>query len=515
MARISLLGGSYKQASAIAGAQRCINLYPEFNSERSQAPAQVTHYSRPGLTALGTPPIIGAGRALYAATTGQLYCVIDQNVYYINAEYAYTLLGTLPSAVSTPVSIIDNGITAFLVDGSLFGSQIDLATNTLTQITDPNFLGGTRADFLDGFVVLNQPNTIKWYCTESYSNVFNNLFIGQKTAWPDLIQTLIVNERQAWIFGRYKAEIWQNAGLAPFPFQLLSGNIIEHGIAGPYAIARQDVNIYWVSESPEGSRLAMRGVGNSAERISTHAIEHEWLTYQTVADCICTTYQIRGHQFVCFDFPIADRTWVFDEVTQEWHEEAWYDTNGNQHLTRDTFKAYAYGLNLSIDWITGQLYQKDESNFTDNGLALQYKRGFPHFVDNMSMSRLTLWRVIADMECGTGGQSQAAIRVSGVGTAFQSNAFQNNAFQIIQVELQPTEIYPNVWLKISRDRGNTFFTHSVQQLGVPGPKGYAQRPSFNRCGMAYDLVLLLEWSGPLRSALNGVFAEIEEHAGDV
>ena len=162
MPRIPLLGGAYQQSSVIAGAQRCINLYVEFNSERAQAPVQATHYSRPGLTPKGTPPLTGRGRALYAATTGQLYCVINQNVYFIDQNFAYTLLGTLPSAVATPVSIADNGTFAFLVDGSAFGSQIQLDNNNLSEISDPNFHGGTRVDFLDGFVIFNKPNTILW-----------------------------------------------------------------------------------------------------------------------------------------------------------------------------------------------------------------------------------------------------------------------------------------------------------------------------------------------------------------
>ena len=484
MARIPLLGGAYRQASLIAGAQRCINLYPEMNSEKSQSPVPVTHYSRPGLTPLGTPPIIGNGRALYAATTGQVYCVINQSVYYIDPDFNYTLLGTLPSAVSTPVDITDNGIFAFLVDGSTFGSQIQLSNNTMTQITDPNFLGGTSTDFLDGFVIFNQPNTVNWYCTQFYSNVFNPLFIGQKTAWPDLIVSLIVNERQAWIFGQYKAEVWFNAGLAPFPFQLLSGSIVEQGLAGPYALAKQDVNVYWLAQAPEGSRIAVKGAGlaNQAQRISTNAIEDEWLTYPTVADCVCTTYQIRGHQFVHFDFPTADRTWVFDELTQEWHEEAWFDSNGVQHRTRDLFKAYAYGLNLSLDWTNGQLYQRDESNFTDNGAALVYRRGFPHLLDNNNFNPITVWRIIADMECGEGPNVGPT---GGTG--------------------------PAIILRISRDRGFTYTTHSIVNLGVPG--GVNTKPTWNRCGLAYDFVPELQWEGPMHTALNGVFAVVEDSPG--
>jgi hypothetical protein len=72
---------------------------------------------------------------------------------------------------------------------------------------------------------------------------------------------------------------------------------------------------------------------------------------------------------------------VFDAATKKWHEEAWYDTNGVQHRTLDTFKAYAYGTNVSLDWKTGALYQRDTTNFTDNGVACVYSHDFPHLLD--------------------------------------------------------------------------------------------------------------------------------------
>lgn len=526
MPRIPLLGGSYKQPSVIAGAQRCVNLYPEINSQQSQAPVQITHYSRPGLVALSSPPVLGQGRALYVTTLGDLYAVVDRAVYYIDPDWRWTQVGSLFTVTNTPVSIADNGKTAFLVDGDFSGSQIDLPTRTFSQITDPNFLGSTRADFLDSFVVFNEPNTPNWYCTESNSNVFNGLFFGTKTAWPDNVQTIIVNERYAWIMGRYKSEVWQNAGLVPFPFALVSGSIVEHGVAGAYAVTRQDVNIYWLSESVEGARMAMRGAQGLAERISTHAIEKEWLDYPRVDDCICTAYQIRGHAFIFFDFPTADRTWVFDEATREWHEQATFDTNGVQHRMRSLFKAYAYNTNIAQDWNTGQIYRIDENAFTDAGTNIVYQRGFPHLIDEQNFARLTVWRVIADMECGTGDPIVTVTRVIPTPTGLPYSFIDmtnplvtliDYGSPVIGTESIPVETlnYPQVWLKISRDRGNTFFTHSMQQLGIPGPPGYFTRPTFNRCGYAYDMVPMLEWTGPVRTALNGVVVEIEDHPGDL
>lgn len=497
MARIPLLGGAYKQASLIAGAQRSVNLYPEFYTERAQSPVNVTHYSRPGLTPLSQPPSPGQGRLLQVDSLGNLRAVVDSIVYHIDSDWNWHQDGQLVTNTNTPVSFSDNGVTGFFVDGSTAGSQIVLASNVLTQITDPNFLGGTRADFIDGFVIFNQPNTPNWFSTTLYSATFNGLFFGTKTTWPDNIQTLIASERQAWLMGKYKSELWVNAGTVPFPFQLLSGSIVDHGVVGPYALGRADVNIYWLAQSLDGTRLAMEGSFGTANRISTHAIEDEWLSYPRVDDCIVTTMQIRGHLFVFFDFPTADRTWVFDKATNEWHEEGWFDTNGNQHRCKDLFKTVAYGVNVSLDWNSGQLYQRDETNYSDNGLPLVYRRGMPHLVDNENFNRISVWRIIADMECG-----------NGTGVVHEdpwSVGFSPGFGPIVNRG-------PQVLLRVSRDRGFSFQTHSIQTLGLPG--GYNTKPTFNRCGVAYDFVPELEWTGPLHTALNGVFAVVEPHIGD-
>lgn len=503
MPRLSLLGGAYSQASLIAGAQRSVNLYPEHNSRTSQAPVEVTHYPRPGLTPLVGPgggPVQGPGRCLYTATNGDLYAVVGQAIYYIDPDFTFHHIEDLLTPGTTPVYISDNGVNAVVVDGSALGYNITLATRTSVQLIDPNFLGGTRDGFLDFFLFFNEPNSPNWYCTEVTSIAFNGLAFGSMTRWPGNIIALIATEDTVWLFNAQRGEVWANAGTSPFPFQPIPGTIIDHGIVGPYALAKQDTDIYWLSRSPEGARMAMKGAGQRATRISTHAIEKEWLGYARVDDCIVQTYQIRGHPFILFHFPTADRTWAFDGATDEWHEEAWYDVNGVQHRTRDTMMAYAYGKNLSLDWRTGALYQRDETNYSDNGAPVVMIRSMPHLIDEED-DRQTLWRVIADMECGNGPGVPVPTAESPWSLGF-SNGFGP------QVLVEP----PAVTLRISRDRGFSWLTHSIQPLGSQGK--YNTRPTFNRCGVATDFVVELSWEGPLKTALNGVFVVVERHEGD-
>lgn len=477
MPRIRLLGGAYSSASLIASAQRSINLYPETNPEESQAPVNVTHFQRPGLLRLSSPPSPGIARGLYTATDGTLYAVLNQTVYRIGFDYRWSVVGSLLASGTTPVYIADNGSNAIVVDGSLNGYSIDMSTFVMSTIGDPNFLGADRVDFIDSFLVLNQPGTPNWYSSDSNAITFNALAFGTKTAWPDNIVALITVEREVWLFGPYKSEISYNAGASPFPFATLPGVIIEHGCAAKYSVAKQDVNVYWLSQSPEGARMAMRGNQHSAQRISNHAVEAEWLTYARVDDAIGSVYQVRGHAFYKLHFPTVDKTWGFDEATKQWHEDLFMDVNGVLHRALNTYCAYAYGLNVAIDRRNGDLYQISESTFTDAGSAIYYERGMPHLIGDDD-ERQTVRRFIADIEAG-----------------------------------ETDVASPMISLSISRDRGGSYDNPRLLPAGSIGE--YATRPTWWNCGYGADFVFKLHWSSAAKTSLNGAFAIVERHMDDV
>lgn len=502
MPRIPLTSGAYSSASLIANAQRCVNLFPQANPRETNPPVPVTHYQRPGETPLSTPPTPGRGRALYTATNGDLYAVRDQEVFYIDPNFVWHSVGFLLTATTTPVIFADNGSDAVLVDGDISGNNIDLATRVMTVIGDPNFLGATRVDFIDSFLVFNQPNTRNWYSTLANQAVFNALYVGVKTAWPDNIVTLVTVERAVWILGKYKSELWFNAGAVPFPFQIQPGLIIEHGCVAPYSAAKQDVNCYWLSQSPEGARMVMKGTQNLAQRISTHAIEAEFLKYPRVDDAIGSTFQITGHAFYCLDFPTADKTWVFDQATDQWHEWTHIDVNGIPHRARVPFKAYAYGKNLGLDWNTAQLYQLDNTNSTDNGLPIQFLRSFPHIVSQESQ-RITLWKVIADIEVGNGTGTVQVPTLERPWSLGFSAGFGPSTL------VEP----PLISLRVSRDRGASYGNAIMVPMGAQGQ--YLTRPTWNRLGYMVDAVIELSWSTPMHTAMNGAFIEVEPHDGDI
>jgi hypothetical protein len=512
MGRVNFKGGSYNAPSLIAAAQRCLNLIPEVNPESSQnprSPIQYTDYQRPGLTLLNPCPNPGRGRGLYCATNGDLYAVVDTGVYYINPDWGWTLIGNLLVPGGNPVSMVDNGSNVVIVDGSANGNAVNLtaprppSAASFSLIGDPNFLGADRLDYIDSFFVLNQPATPNWYSSLSNQVSFNALDFGTKTAWPDNILTLAAVHRLVWLFGPYKSEIWFNAGGAAFPFQAMPGVIIEHGCAAKYSVATQDVAVYWLSQSPEGARMAMKGSPDLyAKRISTHAVEAEWKKYPRVDDAIGGCYQSIGHAFYLIHFPTADKTWAYDEATELWHERAAMDINGALHRTMESFYAFAYGVNVGLDFSTGALYAIDAGQYVDQSLVggnpaiapIECIRSSAHFIGE-KFERMEYPYIIADVEVGTEAGTGTNSYVTSPWSLAFSNAFGPRA----------AGHKPQISMRLSFDRGASWGNKRTRSLGTEGQ--YDTIPTWWQNGEGRGMVAEFSWAEPMKIALNGMFTD--------
>ena len=509
MAKVPLRGGAYTARSIIANAQRCVNLYGEANPE--DAPAPMTYYPTPGLTTLGTPPAAGAGRGLYAASSGQLYAVVGSNLYAVSSSWTFTLVGALKTS-SGMVSMADNQTLMCLVDGPN-GYSVNLVGNTFAQISDPAFYGADKVDFADTFFIFNKPATGQFYISPSNSLTgFDPLYYATKIGASDLLATVAVVHRELWLIGAQKSsEIWINQGGTDFPFGIMNGAFIQHGCEAKYSVAQMGDALFWLSQDNQGGKIVVRGQGYQTQRVSTHAIEAAMSSYSTVSDAVGWTYQQQGHQFYVLTFPTADKTWCLDIVTGEWHERVWLDTNGAEHRHRGISAAYAYGVNVVQDWQTGALYALDLNNYTDAGQPIIRRRGFPHMQSDGK--RVFYSAFIADMEAGTDPAS-----ISQASPAYVLAA--DGSGNIIKPDVVPVYLGmdsgsflanpQSVYLRYSDDRGATWSNPIDGGMGYTGQ--YVTSILFRRLGMARDRVFELFWSAPIKTALNGAYVEAKAAA---
>jgi hypothetical protein len=468
--RVPLTSGAYAAKSIIANAQRCVNLYAEANPQ--DAPAPFTYYPTPGLTLISTPPVAGESRGIYTATNGKRYEVVGANVYYVDASNTYASIGTLQS-LSGPVSMVDNGTSVFVVDGSTTGFTIDLTSNKMTQCTDPAFYGADKVDYVDGYFVFNQPGTQHFYISLFNDIAFDPLDIASKSTYADNLVTHAVMHREIWLFGELTTEVWYNTGASDFTFGRMPGVFIEHGCAAKHSVAKIDLALFWLSKDLQGQGIVFAGKNYSAERISTHAIEQEFSTYDRIDDAIGFSYLQGGHAFYMLSFPAANKTWCFDTATGQWHQRGYLEVDGSFSRHRANCHSSNAGRNLVGDYQTGAVYALDPSSYTDNGNAIVRVRSFPH-ISGADGNRVLFRQFIADMEVGNGLPGDTAP--------------------------------PEVRLRWSDDRGASWGNAVTASLGKVGE--YLTSIQFQRLGYARDRVFELSWSVPVKTALNGAWVDV-------
>ncbi len=493
---MELIGGAYSTRSPLGGAMRCVNLFPETN--RKDGPQTLTHYQRPGLRALVRPDAPAPCRGLYRASNGNGYCCIGQNVYAVGPNFALTLLGQLKTYGTSLLSWSDNGTTILLVDNSIYGYSINMATNAFAQIIDPTgiFNGSNKVDILDGFLLWNVklPDGSP---TNSFGSTYDNVvtfdatYYAAKNGYPDLLASLYVNRHELLLFGTLKSEIWYDAGNSLFPFAELPGSYIEHGLLAPYSVAHNDISVFWLAQSLQGVGYILRQRGYDTKRISNYAISYAINQMKRngadLSDAHGYCYSLEGHTFYVITFVSGDQTWVFDDSIGEpelaWHQRGWTDANGVLHRERANCHAYFNNTNVVGDWENGTIYALDNDYYFDDvGTAaaspISYIRTFPQVMmaDGPNGPVMADWkslqinRFTADLECGNG-------------------------------PLDLNGLPPSISLRVSFDRGKKWGQGVLQSTGQPGE--YASSPRWTPLGVGRFPLLEVNYSFAGQAALNG------------
>jgi hypothetical protein len=228
MAKIPITGGTYQARLPAQNYQACINLFPEEAPQQNQPEAPVAHFRTPGATLVCSPPVAGAGRALYHASNGTLLAVVGNTCYQVNltgSTYTMTPLGQLvgsfpgvttngtwtvgeveitvdnPKNIVTGMIVAGAGIAAgTVVSDAIGGAVITLSlptTATETETPVEFFLSPAPPAYADSTttpcsiadnglqaVVVNN-SSYGWYVTlsdSSWSSMYDTAFVGSTLA---------------------------------------------------------------------------------------------------------------------------------------------------------------------------------------------------------------------------------------------------------------------------------------------------------------------------------------------
>jgi hypothetical protein len=565
--RIPLLAGAYQARSVIASAQRCVNLYPELNTDDPQAPVPVTHYPTPGLVLKAQTSNNAPIRGLYRSSKGTAYVVSGPNVYFLASDYSFVLVGNIPPSPSQ-IYFADNGLTVVLVDG-VSGWAIDMASNIFGQIIDPSFYGAAFVVYLDTFFVFNRPNTNQFYI--SLSQVTQAMLVGSALA-----DGTITNGGTGYVPGTYND--------VPLTGGTGSGGTADITVNGSGVVSNVSVNQqgenYTIGDVLSASNTNLGGSGSGFKWTFTiFALAFDPLDIAAKSgqsDCIAGIYTT--HRDLILVGVLTTEYWTGTGAADFFFQQqqgAFIDHGcvapysiSNQDILGFWLMQDKQGdaivvssSNYTVDEISTPAIVaefKTYTNITDAiGYCFQqqdhafYVLTFPSANKTWAYELKTKqWHELAWTDAdGDLNRFRANCAIFAFGKnligdwengklySLESDIFTDDGNPVVRIRTFPHLINdgkrvvytqfivdmsvggtdpsdlnnsPLLSLRWSDDRGRTYGNSVIQSIGAGGD--YLKQISYWRLGMARDRVFEISWSSPVKTALNGAFVEMQSAA---
>lgn len=481
---LPIANGFYESQVLPVAAQQCKNFYVNIPQTQGLSDAQL--FATPGLSLIADTGISEVNRGAHVMRT-KPYFVNGNTLYRLDrsfnvdnqAIYTMTDLGTISG--SGRVSMADNGTQLCIVVPDSTGYIYDVDTDTLTEITDTAYfdLGPSKlVTYIDGYFVHIAEQTI-------YNSALNNglsynaLDFAEAESDPDEITSQFVFQRQLFIGGRNTIEVFQNVGALNFPFQRVQGAIIPIGVLARDSMIEYNGTFGFVGADTGGQAAIYQYAGNSAQKISTSAIESLLLDLgdEEVSQGFGWSYSQKGGVFVGWSFPSA--TIVYDAKASQlagrpiWHQRESFGLY-QKNRWRVNSIAQAYGGFFCGDSERGYIGELKLDAYDEYGVAIRRVATIGPF---KAKSGARFWNMVqAIVEAGRANSSVTD---------------------------------PMLRLSWSDDGGYTFNSEIMRSTGKTGE--YFINPTWHQLGMCRNQrIYKFEFSEMCPFSLISVIAEFED-----
>lgn len=363
--------GFYQSPSRPFAANRCVNmipLIPEGAALNNQALFQVA-----GLKHF-TDSLVTGGRGGQEMKTVP-YFVNGNSLISVPSVGAITNHGAIPG--SGRVSMANNGQFLVIVIPGSSAFVFDNQANTITQITDSDFIISDTVVFKDGFFVFSASDGTVFFHSELNDPFsYNALDFGTAEINPDRIVALHVNHNELFVLGAETVELFQNVASVTFAFQRIPGANIQKGVHAKFSLVEFDNSFCFVGGGlNERSAIWKVTSSASATKISTDAIDNAIQQFNTeeIENSFAMTYAEHGQFFAIFTFEsvrIPSRTFVYNATASALSGiKVWFELQEGVSITGNRWAVAsivsAYGRLLVSDLTTGIIGEID-SNTIDN-----------------------------------------------------------------------------------------------------------------------------------------------------
>lgn len=438
----------------VSGRERMVNLFPVRSSGGKYPFKLVSAPGRSIFATLPTFPVLGL-----LETETRSFAATPSGLYEISATGTVTSRGSW--AMSGRVKMAFNGTHLAAVDGNA-GWVFNLNTNTLGQITDPDFYPADTVIYYDGYFLFNRSGTGQYFWSDLLSTDLEALSIATAEAEPDNIITGINDHREVFWMGGRTTEVIYNVGTPDNPFQRNNSAYVEKGCAAKYTVAKMNNSVYFVGHD----LIVYEMRGYTPVAISTERV-HKDLQNIPLDDTYAYAYHENGQLFYVLTIAARQKTWVFEAMTRTWHERS--STGAGQDIGNDSM--FFDNKTLVGDYRNGNIYHQSLEYFSDASQPIIRTVTLPTI--RSGTKYFSIRSIEFDMARGVG-----------TSTGDGSN--------------------PRAWIRISKDQGKTWHTHpdiiSIGQIGE-----YSTRVRWKKLGRAREFDIELNISDPVKVEIGGAF----------
>jgi len=430
-------------------------------------------------------------------------------VSYGSLHLGTTIIGTgIPTnVIITALGTGTGGTGTYTLSNSLsIGSETMYAQQFSTlPSSDGAFTGGGVVDVNDNYFIYTRPNSQQFAISDVLSPITQPLSFASKFTSPDNLVSLIADNGQLYLLGEKSSEVWVDQGTFPVAYQRIPGSSNQQGIIAPFSVARVGNFFCYVSQNIRGQNQVVLMNGYIPQRVSTHAVEQSLLDQYT-ADAIAYTYQLEGHEVYVVTFPTIDITWAYDLTTNLWHKWLWTDGDNNYHRHRSNCAAVFQNIVVVGDWENGNLYQLDQSAYTDAGSEIRRLRRAPHILSDLQRQYFEELQIQFQPGVGAGGFSRDRNIYLGSPYYIPATGSLVIGYQDIDVlgnpgQITPTDVFynPKAMLRWSNDGGSTWSKEYWQNIGQQGK--YTNRAIWRRLGWSRDKIFEVVVTDPIKAVI--------------
>ncbi len=380
-------------------AERLVNMYVRAWPQPATSPMLIKQSH--GLTEFSDTGTRTPIRAMLKGVS-TLYAVSGARLWSISSAGVATELGTVDDAVNSTLFENDNGEIGVATAGNYY--QWNGAT--LSSVSMNALTGVQQVAYLDGYGILADTATDRFQLTDlNDADALTGTYFSSADALPDGLVAVAAYQSFVWLFGEFSTEVWRNVGSSDFPFQRMSGAVIERGCFAPKSVATDEEGVYFAGSD----KVVYQIQGTQAVRISTSAVERVLESYTSGANIVGLTWTEGGHKFYGLWF--EDRpAWVYDVSMRVWHERSSGLTGSAAWLGVSSERAFGRQL---IGGTDGKIYQTGADVYTEAGAGVVRLIQTPPLV--RGVARTILSGVALNCRCGAidlGREPQVALQVS-------------------------------------------------------------------------------------------------------